>query len=62
MTQFFRDLEAFQVLEATVIPELLAQAADQPLRVWVPGCATGRGPLDHMLLLEQLSALQSAVH
>lgn len=60
VTQFFRDPEAFQVLEATVIPELLARkSADQPVRVWVPGCATGEEAYSiAMLFLEQLSALQ----
>ncbi len=60
VTQFFRDPEAFQVLESTVIPELLGRkSADQPVRVWVPGCATGEEAYSiAMLFLEQLSALQ----
>jgi two-component system CheB/CheR fusion protein len=60
VTQFFRDPQAFQVLEAIVIPELLGRkSADQPVRVWVPGCATGEEPYSiAMLFLEQISALQ----
>ncbi len=42
VTRFFRDREAFQALEAKVIPAILADpAVTDPIRVWVAGCATG---------------------
>lgn len=42
VTQFFRDPHAFEVLESVVIPKLLEhKQADDPLRIWVPACATG---------------------
>ena len=42
VTSFFRDPEAFEALKDRVIPKLLEQRPpDQPIRVWVPGCATG---------------------
>ena len=42
VTKFFRDPEIFESLEKTVIPALLAETSPhEPLRVWVPGCATG---------------------
>jgi two-component system, chemotaxis family, CheB/CheR fusion protein len=42
VTQFFRDPEAFDRLEREVIPPLLDKLpADEELRVWVAGCATG---------------------
>ena len=41
VTRFFRDGEAFDLLERRVLPELLAQPPEQPLRLWVAGCATG---------------------
>ena len=42
VTQFFRDPEAFERLEREVIPALLDKLpADEELRVWVAGCATG---------------------
>ena len=58
VTQFFREPEAFKVLEATVIPELVRRIPDaQPVRVWVPGCATGEEAYSiAILFLEQLSA------
>ncbi|MWP40124.1 PAS domain-containing protein [Rhodobacter sphaeroides] len=42
VTDFFRDAEAFATLESTVIPRLFqGRGADETIRVWVPGCATG---------------------
>jgi two-component system CheB/CheR fusion protein len=42
VTNFFRDPEAFAVLEREVVPELFRnKGADDAVRVWVPGCATG---------------------
>jgi two-component system, chemotaxis family, CheB/CheR fusion protein len=42
VTQFFRDMQAFETLENEVIPALLDRVPpDQELRVWVAGCATG---------------------
>ena len=41
VTRFFRDRSAFQVLEEAVVPPLLEFSGEQPVRVWVPGCATG---------------------
>jgi len=60
VTSFFRDPEAFQVLETQVIaPVVQAKDSDAPLRVWVPGCATGEELYSiAMLLLEQLTAAQ----
>ena len=60
MTSFFRDPDAFSALETEVIAPLVqAKEADAPLRVWVPGCATGEEPYSlAMLLLEHLAAAQ----
>ena len=42
VTNFFRDRDAFESLEREVVPALFGdrQIAD-PIRVWVPGCASG---------------------
>jgi two-component system CheB/CheR fusion protein len=54
VTSFFRDFEAFKALEAKVIPELLAEkSADQPVRVWVPGCGSGEEALSLAILIEE---------
>jgi two-component system CheB/CheR fusion protein len=42
VTSFFRDGEAFEPISELVIPRLLEDLpAHGPLRIWVPGCATG---------------------
>jgi two-component system, chemotaxis family, CheB/CheR fusion protein len=42
VTSFFRDPDAFEALKTKVFPQLVAQKGpNQPLRVWVPACATG---------------------
>ncbi len=42
VTSFFRDPEAWEALRLQVIAPLVAQAdATEPIRVWVPACATG---------------------
>lgn len=41
VTEFFRDPEAFAALRAALADRLAARQEDDPIRVWVPGCATG---------------------
>ena len=42
VTGFFRDHEPFEALKAVVFPRLLdKRSTDAPIRIWVPGCATG---------------------
>jgi len=41
-TEFFRDPDAFSALADTALPRLLQHVEPtRPLRIWVPGCATG---------------------
>ena len=58
VTSFFRDREVFQTLETQVIPQIVrTKQANHPLRVWVPGCATGEEAYSiAMLLLEQMAS------
>lgn len=42
VTSFFRNPEMFDVLQHTVLPEMLKQRGDGPLRCWVLGCSTGQ--------------------
>ncbi|NRP21591.1 Chemotaxis protein methyltransferase [Ensifer adhaerens] len=42
VTNFFRDQDAFRLLEEDIIPKLFeGKAANDSVRIWVPGCATG---------------------
>jgi len=54
VTRFFRDDDAFQLLETGVIPHLLDQVpADEELRVWVAGCATGEEAYSIAILIHE---------
>jgi len=59
VTSFFRDPETFQALSTEVFPRILRErSAESPVRVWVPGCATGEEAYSiAMCLLETQSAL-----
>jgi two-component system CheB/CheR fusion protein len=55
VTRFFRNEEAYQVLEEQVFPELLARReASAPLRLWVAGCATGEEVYSLAIVLHEL--------
>ncbi len=57
VTAFFRDTEAFRVLEQDIIPALVKRCTPgAAIRVWVPGCATGEEAYSiAMLLLEAIA-------
>jgi two-component system, chemotaxis family, CheB/CheR fusion protein len=55
VTRFFRDGEAFDILEKRVLPDLLQRGGpDAPLRIWVAGCATGEEPYSLAIVLQDL--------
>ncbi len=41
VTSFFRDKEAFQEISVHLKKIVSSKRPDQPIRIWVPGCATG---------------------
>jgi two-component system CheB/CheR fusion protein len=41
VTSFFRDPKAFEALKTEVFPHVIDQNPGRPVRVWVPGYATG---------------------
>lgn len=54
VTDFFRDTDAFAALQADVIPRLFdGRGANETLRVWVPGCATGEEAYSIAILLRE---------
>ena len=55
VTAFFRDAESWRPLVERVVPALVGERApDEPVRVWVPGCATGEEAYSiAMLLIEE---------
>ncbi len=62
VTNFFRDPEAFAVLEARVIPALFQdKPAGAPVRVWCSGCSTGEEAYSIAILLqERLEAIKAS--
>ena len=57
VTNFFRDSAAMGSLERNVLPGLLkGRRADDPLRVWVVGCATGEEAYSISILLHEVVA------
>ena len=54
VTQFFRDPAAWEYLVAEIIPRLLRQkSADEPIRVWSAGCASGEEPYSLAIALAE---------
>jgi chemotaxis protein methyltransferase CheR/two-component system CheB/CheR fusion protein len=41
VSSFFRDRESFRVLQRALADQVLGKAEGEPIRVWVPGCASG---------------------
>src|SRR5262245_51946771 len=60
VTSFFRDPEAWEFIEKEVIPRIVdGREAGQPLRVWVPGCASGEEAYSlGILFLERFQTAQ----
>ena len=58
VTNFFRDAKAFEFLAENVIAQIVQEkAGDQPVRIWVPACATGEEAYSiAILLLEAMEA------
>ena len=57
VTQFFRDREAFLVLEHTVVPQIfLGKGPADTVRVWVAACSTGEEAYSLAMLLADHAA------
>ena len=54
VTQFFRDPAAFEVVQDTVLPAILAgKGTADPVRIWVPACASGEEVYSLAILLKE---------
>jgi len=64
VTGFFREPAAWELMRERVLPELLRRHdGDGPLRIWVPGCATGEEAYSMaMLALEASEAVGRGNH
>ena len=63
VTSFFREPEAFEALKKLVFPELVrSRSPDDPIRIWVPGCASGEEAYSIAIsLLEFLGDMAASV-
>jgi two-component system CheB/CheR fusion protein len=53
VTSFFRDPEAFKIIEKIILPDCIAQAKDDVLKIWVAGCATGEEAYTLAILVKE---------
>lgn len=61
VTQFFRDEDSFEALKTNVLPALFAaREADEPVRVWVAGCATGEEVYSIAIVLQEVLGVHRA--
>ncbi|HYW57156.1 MAG TPA: chemotaxis protein CheB [Polaromonas sp.] len=58
VTNFFRDREAFEALEREAMPTIFHdRSADDPVRAWVTGCATGEEAYSVAILMREQALL-----
>jgi len=60
VTRFFRDRDVFAVVREKVLPSLMSgRQANEPLRIWVPGCSSGEEAYSIAILVrEHLAGMQ----
>lgn len=63
VTRFFRDPEAFQLIAEEVIPAIFAtKTAEQQVRIWTPGCATGEEAYSLAILFYEYMQQHNCFH
>ncbi len=57
VTGFFRDPAVFQTLRKKVFPRIVkSRSAEEPVRIWVPGCSTGQEVYSIAMSLREIMA------
>jgi two-component system CheB/CheR fusion protein len=52
VTDFFRDTQVYQALTNKLLPSLFKnRKSNDPIRIWVPGCATGEEPVSFAIVI-----------
>ena len=54
VSSFFRDRASFRALERALAATVAAKADGEPIRIWVPGCASGEEPYSLAIMLAEL--------
>jgi chemotaxis protein methyltransferase CheR len=52
-TYFWREIDQIQGLACSVLPDLIRQSANRPIRIWSVPCATGEEPLTIAMVLNE---------
>ena len=61
VTNYFRDVDAFEAMQREVVPKLFADKADdEPIRGWVAACSTGEEAYSLAMLLLDADAKQTS--
>jgi two-component system CheB/CheR fusion protein len=53
VTSFFRDPQAFKIIQETVIPAIFEKNKDEIIKIWVAGCATGEEAYSMAILVKE---------
>jgi two-component system CheB/CheR fusion protein len=63
VTGFFRDAAVFKLLKKRIFPRFLKKkTADEPIRIWVPGCSTGEEVYSQAMALLEFLSDKKATH
>jgi chemotaxis methyl-accepting protein methylase len=54
VSSFFRDRASFRELERALVSAVAAKTKDEPIRVWVPGCASGEESYTLAIILAEM--------
>ena len=59
VTRFFRDPEAFEILEKRIIPDILNNTPrNEPIRAWIAGCSSGEEAYSIAILFDEAMRAQ----
>jgi chemotaxis protein methyltransferase CheR/two-component system CheB/CheR fusion protein len=61
VSSFFRDRASFDTLKMSLAKVVAGKPEGEPVRVWVPGCASGEEPYTLAILLRELSSRHPVV-
>ena len=64
VTNFFRDPVMYQALTNKILPAIAERAAKStdPIRIWIPGCATGEEAVSFAIVLLEYLGRKSDYH
>ena len=53
VSEFYRNVEQWKILDQDVVPKLLEQNSNRPLKIWSAACSTGDEPYSLVMLLSK---------